>query len=259
MVHHRSGVVSEALLADHRIKCSELEGYSIRREAKHLLAQYGSVQANFHGAQHSGVTTQEICQRLFIEADVEGCPPILQQLRENTPEVVSAGYSLVPVCCRDAKVEPIPATERAVYEFFGDPFRAHVYQQTMLHIHQHLVMKELCFVSLGQRLGGLKFNDRSLCKKGIEEVRLSSFPLFFCQFFLLSFLFSAPLFLSVSAQKFVQIQNRVGGHDPRGEGGLAEAFRFSCASGLQQRVRLSRRGLERLLRFFLQCHQRRGL
>lgn len=60
-------------------------------------------------------------------------------------------------------------TEWAVHKFFGDPFRAHVYQQTVLQIHQHLVMKELCLVSPGQSLGGLEFDDRSLCKRASRK------------------------------------------------------------------------------------------
>jgi hypothetical protein len=51
-------------------------------------------------------------------------------------------------------------------------------------------------------------------QKKSSPLFLSVFPPLFS--FLLHFI------LSVSAQKFVQIQDRVGGHDPRRERGLAE-------------------------------------
>src|SRR5262245_6594707 len=98
---------------------------------------------------------------------------------------------------------------------------------------------------------------------GLKEILL---PLssFFCQAFLLPFRFSAPILLpaslpSVASQKFIEIQDRACGHNPRGEGGFTDAFRFSRTGRLKQRVRLLRRGLERLFRFFLQRDEGRSL
>src|SRR5262245_39989138 len=75
----------------------------------------------------------------------------------------------------------------------------------------------------------------------------------------LSAIFLSAIFLSASAQKFIQIQDRACGHNPRGEGGLTDAFRFSCAGRLEQRIRLLRRDLKCLLRLFLQRDEGRGL
>src|SRR5262245_14922696 len=100
-------------------------------------------------------------------------------------------------------------------------------------------------------------------KWGQKEILLL-IPSLFCQPFLLSFLFSAPIFLpaylpSVAGQKFIEIQDRACGYNPRGEGGFADAFRFSRAGRLKQRVRFFRRGLESLLRLFLQRDEGRSL